>query len=296
MARKQTANAFETTLTNNVSGTDTTFNVETTSGAPGSPCFLVINPENPNKREYVLFDGSFTGTSFSTTTLDNRHLAGSAASSGLTHDAGDVVRASTVSQLFQTLWNDIEQLEIGKAADPHGNEAHSEAYAVNPHGNEAHDPNFALEDHEHNGGGSEIQFVMMMNEPYDGAADLFATTSWATYRDGIIELPPGWTTMDVYIEFLISQINMMGADNVSGVLRQRFLINGSTTHDASRTIVDSLYNDGEGTLGHIPMPGPSGLIPNVDANLTWEWQMEKAGGANIHSDARICRAMLVRTS
>lgn len=108
--RANTANAYESTLTNAVSGTDLTFNVQSTSGAPGSPCYLCVDPETPAKREYVWFDGTFSGTAFVTTALSNRHLAGSAASSGLTHDAGTPVRAVTAAQLFIDLHDRIETL------------------------------------------------------------------------------------------------------------------------------------------------------------------------------------------
>ena len=109
--RANTTNAYESTLTNTVSGTDLTFNVQSTSGAPGTPCYLCINPETPSKREYVWFNGGFTGTSFTTTTLSNRHLQpGSAATSGLEHDPGTPVRAVTAAQLFIDLHDRIEAL------------------------------------------------------------------------------------------------------------------------------------------------------------------------------------------
>lgn len=124
MSRSNTANAFETTLTNSASGTDLTFNVQSTSGAPAAPCYLVIEPDNPSRREYVYFDGTFTGTSFATSTLAHRYLDGSAAGSGITHPAGSVVRTAAMSQHFTDLWDTVENLDTVldthlSADDPH---------------------------------------------------------------------------------------------------------------------------------------------------------------------------------
>lgn len=94
---------FETTLSSSMGATDTTATVVTTVGAPASPCYMVIDPENDAKREIILFDDTFTGTTFVTTDLANRFLAGSAAGSGLTHAAGAVVRFSPVGQMFEDL-------------------------------------------------------------------------------------------------------------------------------------------------------------------------------------------------
>ncbi|NIP36369.1 MAG: hypothetical protein GWN39_15585, partial [Thermoplasmata archaeon] len=40
-----------------------TASVVTTTGL-SSPCYLVIDPDDASKREYILFDGTFTGTTF----------------------------------------------------------------------------------------------------------------------------------------------------------------------------------------------------------------------------------------
>jgi hypothetical protein len=108
MTRSNTANAFETVTTATVNSTDLTFPVQSTSGGPSSPAWLCIAPDDPTKREYVYFDGTFTGTSFVTTSLDNRYGDGSAASSGLSHDAGTVVRSVPASQHFNELHNRID--------------------------------------------------------------------------------------------------------------------------------------------------------------------------------------------
>ena len=56
-----TRNAFETTLSSTFGASDTTATVASTSGLT-SPCYLVIEPDSSTQREYVFFDGTFTGT------------------------------------------------------------------------------------------------------------------------------------------------------------------------------------------------------------------------------------------
>jgi hypothetical protein len=97
------ANAFETTLTVEMGASDLTANVVTTSGGPASPCYLVIEPDENARREIVLFDGTFTGTTFVASNINKRYLSGSAAGSGLTHAIGSVVRSCPLDQH----WEDI---------------------------------------------------------------------------------------------------------------------------------------------------------------------------------------------
>ena len=109
------ANAFETTLTVEYDGASLTATVATTAGGPASPAYLVIDPDDETKREYIYFDGTFTGTTFVTTALANRYLAGSAAGSGIVHSVGAIVRCVPAAQVFEDL-ND----RIDKYSD-HGN-------------------------------------------------------------------------------------------------------------------------------------------------------------------------------
>jgi hypothetical protein len=97
------ANAFQTTLSASMGTTALTATVTTTTGGPTSPCYLVIDPDVPAKREYILFNGTFTATTFVTSALGNRYLAGSGAGSGITHDAGAIVRSVPTSQAFTDL-------------------------------------------------------------------------------------------------------------------------------------------------------------------------------------------------
>lgn len=112
--RSDLASAFETFSAASFGPTDTTLTVDSTTNGPGSPCCLVIEPDDPSQREYVYFDGTFTGTTFVTTSTANRHLAGSAASSGLTHPIGSVVRCSPLAQHFEDLNDRIDaSLPVG---------------------------------------------------------------------------------------------------------------------------------------------------------------------------------------
>lgn len=97
-------NAFETTLSAEFGATDLTMNVTSVPEFPQVPCYLVLDPLSElGGREYIFFDGSSTSTSFTTTTLDNRYLPRSAATGGLTHPAGTVVRMSPMQQHIDDL-------------------------------------------------------------------------------------------------------------------------------------------------------------------------------------------------
>lgn len=105
------ANAFETTLTADMLATDLVAEVQSTVGAPTSPCYMVLEPNNADRREYVLFDGSFSATTFSATTINNRYLAGSAGASDIVHPSGSVVRFAPVAQHFQNIQNSAVWLD-----------------------------------------------------------------------------------------------------------------------------------------------------------------------------------------
>lgn len=111
------ANAFRTTLSAGISSTDTTFPVVTTSGGPTSPAYIVIDPSVDAKREIIFADGTFDGTNFRTTTTANRHLTGSAAASGLTHDSGAEVVVVPVAQWFEDLHDRVTQHAHGGSTD-----------------------------------------------------------------------------------------------------------------------------------------------------------------------------------
>jgi len=110
-AESTTANAFETTLSSQLGASDLTVNVASTTGL-ASPCYIVIEPDSATQREYIFIDSTVAGTSFTTTTTDNRYLSGSAAGSGLTHPSGSKVRVAPMKQHFEDIFD-----ALGKVVD-----------------------------------------------------------------------------------------------------------------------------------------------------------------------------------
>lgn len=91
-------NFARTELSAEMGSSATIANVDSTAGFPTSPAILVIEPDSVTRREVILFDGSFTASSFSTSSTANRYLDGSAAGSGITHPARSVVFCAPLSQ------------------------------------------------------------------------------------------------------------------------------------------------------------------------------------------------------
>ena len=115
-------NAFESTLTSTVgaSGLDFVVNSVTapTAVTLDAPFYIVLNPDSSTNREVILVTSVNTGTK--TLTCDNinkRFLDGSAASSGLSHASGSVVRMSPVEQHIEDLNDRIDTIinEAGTA-------------------------------------------------------------------------------------------------------------------------------------------------------------------------------------
>ena len=101
-------NAFETTISGAMSSTALTITVNAVSNAAGdtltAPCYLVIEPDSATQREYFLVSSIDTGTKTLTiSAIGNRYLAGSAATSGLTHASGSTIRMSAMAQHFEDL-------------------------------------------------------------------------------------------------------------------------------------------------------------------------------------------------
>jgi hypothetical protein len=108
-------NAFETTLSTTLgsSGTTVTLTAVTDSASNNieAPCYLVIEPDSATNREYVLVSAVNIGTK--TITLgdggaSNRHLKGSAATSGLSHASGSTIRYVPMAQHFEDLNDRID--------------------------------------------------------------------------------------------------------------------------------------------------------------------------------------------
>ena len=108
-------NAFETTLTGTIGASDLTMTVnsvtDSASNTLAAPCYLILNPDSATNREVVLVTSINVGTK--TLTLDNinkRFLTGSAASSGLSHASGSVVRMSPVQQHIEDINDRVDTI------------------------------------------------------------------------------------------------------------------------------------------------------------------------------------------
>ena len=115
-------NAFETTLTGTIGASDLTFTVnsvtDSASNTLAAPCYLVLNPDSATNREVVLVTSINSGTK--TLTLDNinkRYLTGSAATSGLSHASGSVVRMSPLQQHIEDLNDRVDELPTNSSTD-----------------------------------------------------------------------------------------------------------------------------------------------------------------------------------
>jgi len=108
-------NAFETTLTGTIGASDLTFTVnsvtDSASNTLAAPCYLVLNPDSATNREVVQVTSINVGTK--TLTLDNinkRYLTGSAATSGLSHASGSVVRMSPLQQHIEDINDRVDTI------------------------------------------------------------------------------------------------------------------------------------------------------------------------------------------
>ena len=110
-AESFTRNAFETTLSSTLGATDTTLNLTSISGLT-SPCYLVIDPDSSSSREYVFIDGTISGTTAVTSTVDNRYQTGSAAGSGLSHSSNTKVRVSPMQQHYEDIWDALNLVMV----------------------------------------------------------------------------------------------------------------------------------------------------------------------------------------
>ena len=136
-SRRYTWNGFETTLSAGIASGTTVLPLTSVTGlrAPG---YLVIDPDDLAKREYIEF------ATINSLSLEGciRNGDGSVAGA-VAHDSGATVRAVTVHQFLDDAFDDIEALETADtnhaaAADPHpgyvlNSELSDHAAAADPH-------------------------------------------------------------------------------------------------------------------------------------------------------------------
>ena len=107
-------NAFETTLATTMGSSDVTLTVAAvTDSYPttlSAPFYIVINPDSATNREVILVTAVNTGTKELTTSVPNRYLPGSAASSGLSHSSGQVVRMAPLQQHIEDINDRVDTI------------------------------------------------------------------------------------------------------------------------------------------------------------------------------------------
>lgn len=131
MAQTFSWNGFEATALSPITAGSSTISLDSSVGlrAPG---YLVIDPESPTKREYILFN-TLNGA-----TLENvsRGLDGSI-SGAQEHEAGVKIRAVSMHQMFDDLWQQINQgdtdlaTHIADSGDPHAAAAYLKLSSAN---------------------------------------------------------------------------------------------------------------------------------------------------------------------
>ena len=205
-------NAFETQLTAEVGPNALSYPVSTV-GALTSPCYIVINYDNDSLREYILADSTFTGTSFASSNISKRYLAGSAAGSNLTHPVGSSVIVAPMAQHFEDVWAKINILDhgtdlAGLADDDHtiyvkadGTRAFTGTVAGVTPTADAHLSTKQYVDDEITTldtalDGSWIGDVMDAGflEDTSPTSVLSSDTTWVTMTSGVVNLPAGWSS------------------------------------------------------------------------------------------------------
>lgn len=101
-------NFFSTTLVSGISDTDVEYQLDDI-GNLSSPAFLVFDPENENsKREVILADGTWAGSTAKSSSTSKRNLKGSASGGPFSHGAGTIVVSVPLIQYIEDLHDRID--------------------------------------------------------------------------------------------------------------------------------------------------------------------------------------------
>jgi hypothetical protein len=110
-------NAFETTLTGTIGASDSTMTVNAVVDSAGNQIqpdsYLVLNPDSATNREVVLISAVNAGTKELTIGdggSSYRYLTGSAATSGLSHASGSVVRMAPLQQHIEDINDRVDTI------------------------------------------------------------------------------------------------------------------------------------------------------------------------------------------
>ena len=117
-------NAYESTLTGTIGASDLTLTVnavvDSASNTLTAPCYLVVNPDSATNREVILVNSINVGTKTLTiSAIGDRYLTGSAATSGLSHASGSVIRMSPLQQHIEDVNDRVDTIinEAGTAVN-----------------------------------------------------------------------------------------------------------------------------------------------------------------------------------
>ena len=117
-------NAYESTLTGTIGASDLTLTVnavvDSASNTLTAPCYLVVNPDSATNREVMLVNSINVGTKTLTiSAIGDRYLTGSAASSGLSHASGSVIRMAPLQQHIEDVNDRVDTIinEAGTAVN-----------------------------------------------------------------------------------------------------------------------------------------------------------------------------------
>ena len=109
-------NAVSTTLNATMAAGATSLSITSASGFPAVPFYIVVDPDVPAKREYMLIDSSIVGTTLSMSATSKRNLSGSAGD--VEHTSGAVVRVSPpMRQLFDDIHDRIDAAYLAGGTD-----------------------------------------------------------------------------------------------------------------------------------------------------------------------------------
>ena len=122
--RSRAANFIQLNTSASTDGVGLVFTFADTDDTPDAPFYAVINLRDDTLREVVKFS-SKTATELVVDSLADRYLAGSVATSGLTHPANSTVLLAPLAQHLDDLWvylegqtlDDLSDLDVSGATD-----------------------------------------------------------------------------------------------------------------------------------------------------------------------------------
>lgn len=119
--RTYTWNAFESALSSGIDGSATSITLDSVVGLREPDGYLVIDPDDPAKREYIKY------TSIVGNALQGVARGLNGGNTNQAHDSGATVRAVPMHQHYDDLWDTVEELIADDAAHIAGSNPHAAA-------------------------------------------------------------------------------------------------------------------------------------------------------------------------